>query len=85
MQAQSRLTVQAHGDGIVPPAGRQPDADPPWLGYEYVEGSDLSGLMRNWADLRGRNSRSGATAVIRRLAGWSASSTACRSRSSTAT
>jgi hypothetical protein len=44
-------------------------AEPPCLEYEYIEGGDLSGLLREWADLPAAERCSRATEVMTQLAG----------------
>ena len=54
--------------GIVPLLDAALGADPPCLKYEYIEGGDLSGLLREWADLPLRERWPRATRVVAQLA-----------------
>jgi serine/threonine protein kinase len=62
--------VMRHGrhPGIVPLLDAALGADPPCLKYEYVEGGDLSGLVREWCDLRAAERWPRATRVTAQLA-----------------
>jgi serine/threonine protein kinase len=62
--------VMRHGrhPGIVPLLDAALGADPPCLKYEYVEGGDLSGLLREWADLPPAQRWPRATRVLAQLA-----------------
>jgi formylglycine-generating enzyme required for sulfatase activity/serine/threonine protein kinase len=68
LHAQGQLPALPHGDGIVPLQNADLTAEPPWLRYQAVEGHNLSGLLLNWASLKGPERAKGATAVVRRLA-----------------
>jgi serine/threonine protein kinase len=62
--------VMRHGrhPGIVPLLDAALGADPPCLKYEYVEGGDLSGLVREWCDLTAAERWPRATRVAAQLA-----------------
>ena len=49
--------------GIVPLLHTYLDANPPCLEYEYVEGGDLTGLIREWHARRAADGRLGELAV----------------------
>jgi eukaryotic-like serine/threonine-protein kinase len=54
--------------GIVPLLDAALGADPPCLKYEYIEGGDLSGLLREWAGLPLAERWLRATRVVAQLA-----------------
>jgi len=62
--------VMRHGrhPGIVPLLDAALGADPPCLKYEYIEGGDLSGLLREWIDLAPAERWPRATRVVAQLA-----------------
>jgi hypothetical protein len=62
--------VMRHGrhPGIVPLLDAALSADPPCLKYEYIEGGDLSGLMRDWPAGTDRPRWRTATEVVLHLA-----------------
>jgi serine/threonine protein kinase len=62
--------VMRHGrhPGIVPLLDAALGADPPCLKYEYIEGGDLSGVLREWADLPAAERGPRATRVVAQLA-----------------
>ncbi len=49
MEASHEVRPDQHG--IVPLLDAYLDGDTPWLAYEYVEGGDLTGLVRQWQNL----------------------------------
>jgi serine/threonine protein kinase len=62
--------VMRHGrhPGIVPLLDAALGADPPCLKYEYIEGGDLSGLLREWGDVSPAERGLRATRVVAQLA-----------------
>src|SRR5579872_4173891 len=62
--------VMRHGrhPGIVPLLDAHLNADPPCLKYEYIEGGDLSGLVREWQPLPFSRRWEPATRVVAQLA-----------------
>jgi serine/threonine protein kinase len=64
----NRVLRQGRHDGIVPLLDAYLGADPPCLKYEYIEGGDLSGLVREWQPLPPHGRWQPATRVIARLA-----------------
>jgi serine/threonine protein kinase len=43
-----RVVLQGRHAGIVALQDADPDANPPWLQYEYIEGGTLAGLILDW-------------------------------------
>jgi len=68
MKAQRLFKTLENGDGIVPLHDANLTADPPWLRYEYIEGTDLVGLLRSWEKLSGEERAKRAAITVRRLA-----------------
>jgi formylglycine-generating enzyme required for sulfatase activity len=62
--------LKSAGHGIVPlvDAYLAPDADAPWLAYEYVEGGDLAGLVRQVQQTAPPQRAAEALALLRDLA-----------------
>jgi serine/threonine protein kinase len=60
---------QGQHPGIVPLLDAALSSDPPCLKYEYIEGGDLTGLLRDWQEQPPDRPRwEQATRVVRRLA-----------------
>jgi formylglycine-generating enzyme required for sulfatase activity len=60
---------QGKNPGIVPLLRTYLDADPPCLEFEYIEGGDLAGLLRDKAGAGGGMDADLAARVVRQLAG----------------
>src|SRR5262249_19241140 len=61
----NQVMRQGRHPGIVPLLDASLSADPPCLKYEYIEGGDLAGLVRDWPADRPRVQ---ATAIVAQLA-----------------
>jgi serine/threonine protein kinase len=64
----NRMMHNGRHPGIVPLLDAHLGSDPPCLKYEYVEGGDLSGLVREWQPLSVAERWERATRVVARLA-----------------
>ncbi len=65
----NQVMRQGRQPGVVPLLDAALGADPPCLKYEYIEGGDLSGLVREWQGLAASRRWRPATEVIAQLAG----------------
>jgi serine/threonine protein kinase len=65
----NQVMRQGKHPGIVPLLDAFLSSDPPCLKYQYIEGGDLSGLLREWQPLPIRYRWYDATRVVWRLAG----------------
>jgi serine/threonine protein kinase len=64
----NQVMRQGRHPGIVPLLDASLSADPPCLKYEYIEGGDLAGLVREWQERPPRPRWRAATEVVARLA-----------------
>ena len=64
----NQVMRQGRHPGIVPLLDASLSAEPPCLRYEYIEGGDLAGLVRDWQEQPPRPRWRAATEVVARLA-----------------
>src|SRR5262245_44782893 len=64
----NQVMRQGRHPGIVPLLDASLSSDPPCLKYEYIEGGDLAGLVKDWPDEPGRPRWQLATRLVLQLA-----------------